>query len=289
MNPSFLFGQLKTKIDRIDVLLIYHYSFFSSIFGRSCYNSKNSEDKVVFMQEILKYLRQAIDDFHMLVPGDLVCVGVSGGKDSLVLLYALHLYRKYFFPDFSLYAITVDLGFPGADYEPVSDFCHSLAIPYEVLSTNIASIVFDQKKEENPCSLCAKLRKGAFYEAAGRLSCNKAAFGHHKEDVVETFLMNLLYNAKLDVFLPVTFFPDQKITLLRPLVYTSEACIRSASMHHQLPVITSPCPADGHTSRQDMKHLISLLGKQYPRVKDRIFTAVKNTQNYHLWDKIEKC
>lgn len=241
-----------------------------------------------FVQQILKCLRKAADDFQMFSPGDRVCVGVSGGKDSMTLLYALALYKKYFRLDFDLFAVTVDLGFADTDFSGIRDFCRALSVPYKVVSTDIASIVFEERQEENPCSLCAHLRKGAFYEAASRLSCNKAAFAHHKEDVVETFFMNLLYNAKLDVFLPATYFPDRQITLIRPLVYTSEADIRSAAARQHIPVFSNPCPASGNTKRQKTKDFLSFLGDSYPRAKDRVLTAIKNTQTYHLWDQVSK-
>lgn len=230
------------------------------------------------LQRVLSVTRRAIDDYHMISAGDKIAIGVSGGKDSLTLLYALHgLKRFYPFP-FELEAITVDMGFPGAyeHLEPIEALCKGLGINYTIVPSEIASIVFEQRKEDNPCSLCAKMRKGAFNEVAVKLGCNKVAYGHHKDDLIETMLMSLIYEGRFFSFSPVTYLDRMKLTVIRPLMYMDEADVIGFRNAVQLPVYKNPCPADGYTRREYTKELVKKLTIENPGCRDRFFTAIIN-------------
>ena len=237
------------------------------------------------MKKILGYLRRASEEFDMIRPGDKIAVGVSGGKDSMLLLYALSLYRRYIRFDYDLVALTVDLGFPGFDTQSILDFSRQLGIPHEIIKTDIGEIVFEIRKEHNPCSLCAKMRKGAFYRTARELGCNKAAFAHHADDLTETLLLSLFYEAKLNTFAPVTYLSRQAITLIRPFIYLRERDITGAVNRLEIPVSKNPCPASGDTRRQEIKELIAEVAKKKPDVRKNMLAAIHNTENYHLWDK----
>ncbi len=224
------------------------------------------------MRKMLSYLRRAVDDYHMIEPNDKIAVGISGGKDSIVLFQALiHLKRFYPIP-FQLIGITVDLGFDTplqtAEIEKIAT---QNDIPYHVIKTQIKEIVFDIRKEENPCSLCAKLRKGALMDAAKQLGCNKVALGHHYDDVVETFFMKLFYEGNIGCFSPVTYLSRQDITQIRPLIFAPEAEIKSTVERLSLPVFKNPCPADGETKRQEIKDFIYQLRKNHPDIKEKVF------------------
>lgn len=240
------------------------------------------------MKRVLGAMRRAADDFGMLEAGDRIAVGVSGGKDSMLLLYALWLYKKYRKLDYELVAITVDLGFSDYDTQPLSAFMKELGVPYIVEKTDIGQIVFDVRREPNPCALCSKMRKGAFYRAAVREGCNKAAFGHHQEDLIETFLLSLLYEARLSTFSPVTYLSRCGVTLIRPFVYLSEKEIISQTKKLALPLSKNPCPVNGRTKRAEMGDLLRDLLKHNPRAKENIATALYGTDNYNLWDKVAK-
>lgn len=229
--------------------------------------------------------RQAIDDYHMIENGDRIAVGISGGKDSLTLLYALHGLMRFYPQRFALCAVTVDLGFDNLHLEQIKQLCDELNIPYHVVRTEIAQIVFETRKESNPCSLCAKMRKGALNEAMLAAGCNKIAYAHHKDDVIETMMMSLLYEGRLHTFQPVTHLDRTGITVIRPLIYLNEADIIGFVRKNQVPVVKSPCPVDGHTRREYIKQLIRNLNLENPGVKERMFTAVQNSQ-LDGWQKI---
>jgi tRNA 2-thiocytidine biosynthesis protein TtcA len=237
------------------------------------------------MKYTLGCMRRADEDFHMIQDGDRIAVGVSGGKDSALLLYAFSLYRRFSQKKFSLEALTVDLGFGDFDAAPLRDLCQRLEVPYHVIPTGIGPVVFDTRKEKNPCALCAKLRKGAFYAAAGELGLNKAAYAHHRDDVLETLVMSLLYEGRINTFSPVTHLSRSGITLIRPFIYLSEKHIISTVKREGLPVAKNACPACGKTKRTEMKELLRDLTKRYPKAKDRMISALRNTGSYNLWDK----
>mgnify|MGYP004500503939 FL=1 len=237
------------------------------------------------LQQLMSLARQAIDDYHMIENGDRIAVGISGGKDSLTLLYALHGLMRFYPQRFTLCAVTVDLGFDNLHLEQIKQLCDKLNIPYHIVRTEIAQIVFETRKESNPCSLCAKMRKGALNEAMLAAGCNKIAYAHHKDDVIETMMMSLLYEGRLHTFQPVTHLDRTGITVIRPLIYLNEADIIGFVRKNHVPVVKSPCPVDGHTRREYIKQLIRNLNLENPGVKERMFTAVQNSQ-LDGWQKI---
>ncbi len=225
------------------------------------------------LQQVLSQVRRAADDYEMIQDGDKIAVGISGGKDSLTLLYALSTLRRFYPHPFELHAVTVDLGFENLNLGKIEALCKELDVPYTIVPTQIASIVFDQRKEKNPCALCAKMRKGALNEAIRGAGCNKIAYAHHKDDVVETLMLSLIYEGRFHTFAPVTFLDRMNLTVIRPLVYMKEADVIGFVHKHDVPVVKSPCPADGHTRREYVKQLLRQLNLENPGVKDRMFTA----------------
>jgi tRNA 2-thiocytidine biosynthesis protein TtcA len=228
-------------------------------------------------------MRRAIDQYDMIQEGDRIAVGLSGGKDSIALLAALKRYQ-YFSPvAFELQAITLDMGFPGMDFTPVVDYCQSIDVPYTIESTQIGPIVFDVRKEKNPCALCARMKRGALHDLALSLGCRKIALGHHQDDAVETFFLSLLYEGRVNTFLPVTYLDRKGITLIRPMVYVREKQIVFSPECQDLPVIKSTCPADGHTKREEMKELLKEMRRTCPEIDDRVLTAIQNKDQFRLW------
>ena len=216
------------------------------------------------MQMILSYLRRCVEDYDMIRPGDKIAVGVSGGKDSLVLLYAMAKLREFYPAPFELRAITVHPGATGMDFGQVEDLCGELGVPYHLIRTEIFHIIFDLRQEKNPCSMCAKMRRGAMHNALQELGIHKVALGHHRDDAVETFFLSLFYEGRLSCFQPVTYLDRTDITQIRPLLYCGEGMVCGAAKRHDLPVVHNPCPADGNTRRQEVKELVAKLGKDYP-------------------------
>ena len=237
------------------------------------------------MKTVLGCIRKADTDFEMIAPGDKIAVGVSGGKDSLLLLYALSLYRKFSGKDFTLQAITLKLGLEPFDVEPIRRLCETIGVPYTVLETEIAHVIFDVRKETNPCSLCAKMRRGALNDAAKSLGCNKVALGHHREDATETLLMSLIFEGRLHTFHPNTYLSRKDITVIRPMIYLPEKHVIHMVKVLDLPVVKNPCPADGHSKREEIKELVKTLTKTYPQLKEYMLSALQNTDQYGLWDK----
>ncbi|MBQ8904766.1 MAG: tRNA 2-thiocytidine(32) synthetase TtcA [Ruminococcus sp.] len=229
------------------------------------------------MQKVLGYMRRAIQEYDLIQDGDKIAVGVSGGKDSLVLLQGLSLLRRFIGIEYSLYAITLDPQFNGesGDYSAVEEYCREQEIPFELIRTDIGSIVFDIRKEPNPCSLCARMRRGALHDTAVAAGCNKIALGHHYNDTVETFLMNLFIEGRIGCFSPKSYLSRKQLTLIRPLVFAPEKEIRRAAERHQLPVYKSKCPADGHTSRERMKQFIIEKERESHGFTDRVFGAMR--------------
>lgn len=226
-------------------------------------------------KRILSYTRRAVDDYEMIREGDKIAVGVSAGKDSLALLCALADLRRFYPKKFELCAITVDMGFEGADFSAVRALCEELDVPYTVVPTQISKIIFDVRKEKNPCSLCAKMRRGALHTAAKELGCNTVALGHHFDDVVETFMLNLFFEGRLGCFQPVTYLSRMDLRLIRPMIYMPEKDVRYFAKSANLPVMKSPCPADGNTQREDMKQLLAKLDRENKGLRYRIFGAIQ--------------
>lgn len=228
------------------------------------------------LQQLLSVVRKAVDEFQMIQAGDRIAVGVSGGKDSLALLAALRELQRFYPNPYDLEAVTVDLGFPNVDFSAIGKFCEGLQVPFTKVSTEIGGIIFGQRKEKNPCSLCAKMRKGALNQAAKELGCNKIAYAHHKDDVVETMLLSLIFEGRFHTFSPVTYWDRTDLTLIRPMIFMDEADVVGFRNKYQLPVAKSPCPADGRTKREYAKNLLKGLNREYPGTKQRMFTAILN-------------
>ncbi|MDR3765991.1 MAG: ATP-binding protein [Butyricicoccus sp.] len=227
------------------------------------------------MQKMLSYVRRAVDHYHMIEETDRIAVGVSGGKDSLTLLIALAELRRFYPKKFEVVAITLEMGYEEMDFSAVAALCEKLGVEYIRIPTQIKQIVFDIRKEENPCSLCAKLRRGALHEAALAAGCKKVALGHHFDDVVETYMLSLFYEGRISCFKPVTFLDRKGVTLIRPLLYVPEYYVKSFARRHELPIVHNPCPADGSTKREEVKVLLKDLEKQFPGLRDRVFGAIQ--------------
>lgn len=228
------------------------------------------------LQQLLSYTRRAIDDFQMIDEGDHIAIGISGGKDSLTLLYALHGLMRFYPKKFTIHAITVDLGFENLKLDAIKQLCEELDVPYTIVKTDIAKIIFEDRKESNPCSLCAKMRKGALNDEIKKLGCNKVAYAHHKDDVVETMLLSLIYEGRFHTFSPKTYLDRMDLTVIRPLMYVDESDVIGFMHKYNLPVAKSPCPADGNTRREYVKILLKHLNHENPGVKERMFTAIMN-------------
>lgn len=234
------------------------------------------------LQQLLSYVRRAIDDYHMIEDGDKIAVGISGGKDSLTLLYALHGLMRFYPKAFTIHAVTVDLGFENLNLDRIKALCEELGVEYTIVKTDIAQIVFEDRKETNPCALCAKMRKGALNNAIKASGCNKVAYAHHKDDVVETMLLSLIYEGRFHTFAPVTYLDRTELTVIRPLMYMNEADVIGFVRKYDVPVVKSPCPADGYTRREYVKELLRRLNQENPGVKERMFTAIQ-TGNLKGW------
>lgn len=226
------------------------------------------------MQKMMGLMRRCIEDYNMISEGDRIAVGVSGGKDSLTLLAVLAALRAYYPKSFELEAITVDMGL-GMDFSPVADYCATLNVPYFCKHTEIGSIIFDYRKEKNPCSMCAKMRRGAINEALVECGFNKVALGHHFDDAVETYFMNLFYEGRIACFEPVTYLSRTGITQIRPMLYIGEQAVSHFAERMQLPVVENNCPADKHTKRQEIKELVASLQTRYPDLKSKVFGAMQ--------------
>ena len=227
------------------------------------------------IKRILSFTRRAVDDYGMIEDGDRIGVGVSAGKDSLTLLIALAELRRFYPKKFELVAITVDMGFEGMDFSPIAELCRELDVPFVTVPTQISRVVFDIRKEKNPCGLCAKMRRGALHDECKRQRCNKLALGHHFDDVVETFMLNLFYEGRLGSFSPVTYLSRKDLTMIRPMIYAQEKDVRYFVNRHPLPIITSPCPADKNTEREAMKQLLTSLERGNKGLRHRIFGALQ--------------
>ena len=232
------------------------------------------------MQHILGLVRRCVEDYRMISPNDRLAVGVSGGKDSLLTLVALAQLRRFYPIPFTLEAITLEMGMPGMDFSPVAALCETLEVPYQRIQVPVYQIVFEERKEKNPCSLCAKLRRGSLNTALTERGIHKIALGHHYDDAIETLLMNLLFEGRIGCFQPVTYLNRTGVTQIRPLLYCREDEIRRTVERLRLPVVHNPCPADGSSRRQEIKELIGQLEKTYPDLKQKLFGSI---QRYPLY------
>ena len=239
-------------------------------------------------QKMLSFLRKGITKYNLIKDGDKIAVGVSGGKDSVTLLKLLAEYRRFSPEKFSLIAITIDLNFVDnpADFTPIENLCKELDVPYFCSKTDIGEIVFNVRKESNPCALCSKMRKGALNTIAKEQGCNKVALGHHCDDLIDTLLLSLFYEGRLSTFAPKSYLDKMDLTLIRPLIYLKECDINSYAK--SLPVVKSNCPANKTTKRELIKDIIKTIGENIPNVREMVFTALIHPERYNLFDKFDK-
>ncbi|MBQ6847167.1 MAG: tRNA 2-thiocytidine(32) synthetase TtcA [Oscillospiraceae bacterium] len=228
------------------------------------------------MQKLLSYIRRGVDDYKMIDENDHITVGVSGGKDSLALLVGLAGLRRFYPKPFKLSAVTLDMGF-GMDFTPVAELCGKLGVEYVLKKTDIAEILFNIRKETNPCSLCAKMRRGALHDAALELGSHKVALGHHNDDALDTFMLSLVYEGRVNCFSPVTYLDRKDITLIRPMIYAPENYVIGFAKRQELPIVQNRCPEDKRTKREYAKNLIKQLEKENPGFKTRLFTAIEGS------------
>ncbi|MDD5909836.1 MAG: tRNA 2-thiocytidine biosynthesis TtcA family protein [Clostridiales bacterium] len=239
------------------------------------------------MKRVLGCIRRADERYRMIHPGDKICVGVSGGKDSLLLLYGLKLYQKFCHTPFELIGVMLDLGISDQDYQPVADFAESIGVPFEILKTDIGDVVFNIRHESHPCALCAKFRRGALNDYAHAHGCNLVALGHNRDDVIETFFMSLLYESRLNTFGPVTYLDRQQVSVIRPLIFLPEKYALSVAKRLELPIRKPNCPVAGHTKREEMKDIIRYFTKLMPDADERIMNAIAETHKYGMWDRLK--
>ena len=236
------------------------------------------------MQKILGALRKACEEYSLIEENDKIAVGVSGGKDSLMLLSSLAQFRKFSPKKFTLEAIAVDLTGGKNDYSKIEEFCKELDVNLTIAPSNVFEIVFEVRKEKNPCSLCANMRRGILNSTAKSLGCNKVALGHHKDDMIETFLMSLFFEGRLSTFKPMSYLSNTDLYVIRPLIYCDEQDI--IRVGNNLPVLHNVCPADKHTERENAKSILKQLDNLYPNSKEKIFNAIIHKERYNLFDKI---
>ena len=229
------------------------------------------------MQRILSYVRRAVDDYNMIEQNEKVAVALSGGKDSALMLAALASLSKFHPKNFTVCAAFVDLGFGNIDIDGLKRFCDSYGVELGIKHTEISKIIFDYRKESNPCALCAKMRRGVIHDLALEMGSKKIALGHHMDDAVETFLMNLMYESRIGCFQPLTYLSRKDVTVIRPLIYLNEREIKGAVNRLEIPVMKNPCPADGNTKREEVKGLIRTLSQEYPSIKKSVFGAMQRS------------
>ena len=229
------------------------------------------------MRRILSRTRAAVDDYKIIQKGDKIAVGVSGGKDSRLLLKALCELKRFYSEEFTIVAVTLDMRFNNrdGDFSKIAQMCEAYGIEYVVKPTDLYEIIFNIRKESNPCSLCARMRRGILHDTAKELGCNKIALGHHLDDAAETFLMNLFIESRIGCFAPVTYLSRKDITMIRPLIYVREREAVAAAERLDLPVVESGCPANEHTKREDVKNLINELSAQFGDVPEKIVGAMQ--------------
>lgn len=239
------------------------------------------------MRKILGALRRADERFGLIEEGDNIAVALSGGRDSMVLLYALSLYGRFKKKNYDLCAVTVDLGFGNYNTQLIAEYAASLGVSLDIIKTDIAQIVFDIRQEKNPCALCAKMRKGALYERAVHLGCNKVAFAHHADDAIQTLIMSLLYEARMNTFAPRAYLSRRDITQIRPLITLRQDDIIDAERRNNVPIAKNPCPIDFTTKREEAKEVLQYLEQVKQGAGDNILHALLNTEKYHLWDTLD--
>ncbi|MDR0489779.1 MAG: tRNA 2-thiocytidine biosynthesis TtcA family protein [Oscillospiraceae bacterium] len=227
------------------------------------------------MNKFTGLVRRCVEDYKMIADGETIAVGVSGGKDSLAMLCALANLRGFYPKRFELHAFTLDMGFEGTDFSPVGRLCEEIGVPYTIRRTDLADVIFNERREKNPCSLCAKMRRGALNDMIKEHGIVKIALAHHFDDAVETFMLSLLYEGRINCFLPVTYMDRSGVTQIRPLLYAGEGTINRIVQKYVLPVVYNPCPMNGASKREEVKILLKTLSVKYPALKSKIFGAMK--------------
>ena len=238
------------------------------------------------LRRVLSYVRRAADDYEMIAEGDRIAVGISGGKDSLTLLAGLAGMRRFYPKKYEVVAITVDMGFEESDWSGVEALCRELDVPYYVKKTDIYNIIFNIRKEKSPCALCSKMRRGVLHNTAKELGCNVVALGHHQDDVIDTFMLNLFYEGRIGCFEPVSYLSRVGVKVIRPLLYMPEKSVVYFANKNKLPVYKAPCPADGYTQRTEIGDTLRELEKKSPGLRYRIFGAIQrgNIDGFHPVD-----
>ena len=233
------------------------------------------------MRKILSLTRKVCEEYSLIEKGDKIAIGISGGKDSLSLLYVLSQYKKYILNDFEIVAIAVDLSGGKNDYSKIKEFCENLNVDFIIVPSNVFEIVFEIRKEKNPCSLCANLRRGLLNSKAKELGCNKVALGHHRDDLIETFLLSLFFEGRISTFKPSSYLSRTDITVIRPLLYCEEKDLAKESIN--FPVLKNLCPADKNTQREKAKSILATLESLYPNCKEKLFNAIIHKERYNLF------
>lgn len=237
------------------------------------------------MKKTLGCIRKADNDFNLIEDGDKIAIGLSGGKDSILLVHALSKYKIFSRKSFEIQAFTVKYGYGEFNTEPLAELCRECNVPYTVQETEMYDIIFKTRNEKNPCSLCSKMRRGILCNMAKAAGCNKIALGHHRDDVVETFFMSLIYEGRLHTFAPKSYMSRSGITVIRPLIYLPESHIIYLKDALNMPVIKNSCPVEGHTSRESTKNLMKELSRSYPKIQDRVLHALQSYETGGLWEK----
>lgn len=235
------------------------------------------------MKQILGGIRKAVQEYDMIKEGDKIAVGISGGKDSMALLMAMKLFQRFSPIKYDLSAITISMGFENFDVASIIKFCEKIEVPYHIVDTDIAEIVFDIRKEKNPCSLCAKMRRGALHDKVKEIGYNKVALGHHADDAIETLFLSMLYEGRMSTFKPVTYLSNKDIHCIRPMIFLKEAQVTGAIGRHNIPVVSSPCPMDKNTKREEIKNMLKRIYSDVPEGRDRILNSIKNKEQLSLW------
>ncbi len=273
-------GSINTAVVFCFIILLSLLYYERKLVSKGIYISMKitKNDRKWFLSKVKK----ASKEYELINEGDKIAVGLSGGKDSSVLLYILNVLKREIPVNFEIYPIFLNLGFD-VDISPLKNFCESLDLKLNIRETQIAKIIFDIRKEKNPCALCANMRRGALNDAALDLGCKKVALGHHLDDIIETYFLNLIYTGKMGTFKPSSFLDRKGITVIRPMVYLEEKTTAAVAQKKELPVLESPCPIDKKTKREDMKKLIDNLSHHYPDFRHKFLTSLKNFEPENLW------
>ena len=236
------------------------------------------------IERILSHARKAVEEYSMIESGDKIAVGVSGGKDSLALLCALAKLKRVLGIDYTVVAVTIDMGLDNMDFTKIADLCRDLDVEYHIIKTQIYEIIFKVREEKSPCSLCSRMRRGALHDACKELGCNKLALGHHYDDVVETFMLNLFFEGRIGAFRPVTYLSRKDLTMIRPLIYTPEREIKTFAKTAELPIVEVKCPADGNTERARMKEYLDIFEREHRGLYHRIMGAIQRGEvdGFHI-------